>query len=235
MDTSSSTPTDPLSSSSTNGSDTSHNSSAINNGGRSRYGLQFLQLPTALNFVQSPLSVILEQSGIIPRATEAALSSHRQESEQRPMVSVDSEAHAQNLQMETLNSSSNPGANSTGEVSIQIVRQESGETETTGAVLENQENSDVEERTPLVSPSSSSSLSSSSLESNSNSGSRDEMSYQSQRYDIQQFARWVEQVLPFSLLLLVVFVRQHLQGIIIIIIFLIIMHFIAVRIIIFLC
>ncbi|XP_078445003.1 uncharacterized protein LOC144714183 [Wolffia australiana] len=33
-----------------------------------------------------------------------------------------------------------------------------------------------------------------------------------QRYDIQQAARWLEQILPFSLLLLVVFVRQHLQG-----------------------
>ncbi|KAF8364671.1 hypothetical protein HHK36_033351 [Tetracentron sinense] len=34
----------------------------------------------------------------------------------------------------------------------------------------------------------------------------------SQRYDIQQVARWIEQILPFSLLLLVVFIRQHLQG-----------------------
>ncbi|KAF7028052.1 hypothetical protein CFC21_040028 [Triticum aestivum] len=33
-----------------------------------------------------------------------------------------------------------------------------------------------------------------------------------QRYDIQQVARWVEQILPFTLLLLVVFIRQHLQG-----------------------
>lgn len=33
-----------------------------------------------------------------------------------------------------------------------------------------------------------------------------------QRYDIQQLARWIEQILPFSLLLLVVFIRQHLQG-----------------------
>ncbi|KAK9279343.1 hypothetical protein L1049_013022 [Liquidambar formosana] len=32
------------------------------------------------------------------------------------------------------------------------------------------------------------------------------------RYDIQLFARWIEQILPFSLLLLVVFIRQHLQG-----------------------
>lgn len=33
-----------------------------------------------------------------------------------------------------------------------------------------------------------------------------------QRYDIQQAARWAEQILPFTLLLLVVFIRQHLQG-----------------------
>lgn len=33
-----------------------------------------------------------------------------------------------------------------------------------------------------------------------------------QRYGIQQMARWFEQILPFSLLLLVVFIRQHLQG-----------------------
>ncbi|XP_020599575.1 RING finger and transmembrane domain-containing protein 2-like [Phalaenopsis equestris] len=37
-----------------------------------------------------------------------------------------------------------------------------------------------------------------------------ESSYQ--RFDIQQLAKWVEQILPFSLLLLVVFIRQHLQG-----------------------
>lgn len=45
----------------------------------------------------------------------------------------------------------------------------------------------------------------------SGSGSSRDSSYQ--RYDIQQVARWIEQVLPFSLLLLVVFIRQHLQGI----------------------
>nr|XP_024364032.1 uncharacterized protein LOC112276696 [Physcomitrium patens] len=34
----------------------------------------------------------------------------------------------------------------------------------------------------------------------------------SQRYDFQQLARWIEQVLPFTILLLMVFIRQHLQG-----------------------
>ena len=32
-------------------------------------------------------------------------------------------------------------------------------------------------------------------------------------YDVQRFVRWLEQILPFSLLLLLVFIRQHLQGI----------------------
>ncbi|CAH9098138.1 unnamed protein product [Cuscuta europaea] len=42
------------------------------------------------------------------------------------------------------------------------------------------------------------------------SGSSRDSTYQ--RYDVQQVASWIEQVLPFSLLLLVVFIRQHLQG-----------------------
>ncbi|KAJ6952957.1 hypothetical protein NC653_041942 [Populus alba x Populus x berolinensis] len=37
-------------------------------------------------------------------------------------------------------------------------------------------------------------------------------SFSYQRYDIQNLARWIEHVHPFSLLLLLVFVCQHLQG-----------------------
>ncbi|CAM6015079.1 unnamed protein product [Sphagnum balticum] len=37
----------------------------------------------------------------------------------------------------------------------------------------------------------------------------------SQRYDFQQLARWIEQALPFTILLLMVFIRQHLQGFIV--------------------
>ncbi|XP_071722085.1 uncharacterized protein [Rutidosis leptorrhynchoides] len=44
---------------------------------------------------------------------------------------------------------------------------------------------------------------------NSSSSSRDSMY---QRDGVRQAARWAEQVLPFSLLLLVVFIRQHLEG-----------------------
>ena len=48
-------------------------------------------------------------------------------------------------------------------------------------------------------------------------GARDSSSSSSsstyQRYDIQQVAKWIEHILSFSLLLLIVFICQHLQGI----------------------
>ncbi|KAK4755464.1 hypothetical protein SAY87_009221 [Trapa incisa] len=64
--------------------------------------------------------------------------------------------------------------------------------------------SGVDEGSPTVSP-----IGTASAEGDEGNG-RDS-TYQ--RYDIQQAARWIEQVLPFSLLLLVVFIRQHLQGV----------------------
>ncbi|KAI7727863.1 hypothetical protein M8C21_018163, partial [Ambrosia artemisiifolia] len=48
--------------------------------------------------------------------------------------------------------------------------------------------------------------------SDSGGGSGNSDSVNQQRYDLQQVSRWIEQVLPFSLLLIVVFIRQHLQG-----------------------
>ncbi|XP_076895377.1 uncharacterized protein LOC143547983 [Bidens hawaiensis] len=47
---------------------------------------------------------------------------------------------------------------------------------------------------------------------NGNGNSSNVDSAYQQRYDLQQVSRWIEQILPFSLLLLLVFVRQHLQG-----------------------
>lgn len=137
-----------------------------------------VQLPAALNLFRSPLSLLLEYSRVM---------STSQESEQDSLtVNADSEARGPT---QLPNS-----ALSTGEVSIQIIRQENGEA--TGAGEDNEGNAIGEgETVPLVTSEGSTSR---------------ESSYQS--YDIQQFARWVEQVLPFSLLLLVVFVRQHLQG-----------------------
>lgn len=51
-----------------------------------------------------------------------------------------------------------------------------------------------------------------SSEGDANLGAANSSESSYQRFDIQQLAKWVEQILPFSLLLLVVFIRQHLQG-----------------------
>ncbi len=40
----------------------------------------------------------------------------------------------------------------------------------------------------------------------------DSASASSQQYDFQLMATWIEQALPFTILLLMVFIRQHLQG-----------------------
>lgn len=52
-----------------------------------------------------------------------------------------------------------------------------------------------------------------SLEGDLGSVSGSERDSAHQRYELQQVGRWIEQILPFSLLLLIVFIRQHLQGI----------------------
>ncbi|KAL3025938.1 hypothetical protein AAZX31_04G205300 [Glycine max] len=62
----------------------------------------------------------------------------------------------------------------------------------------------AEERVPLVS------LDDGIVGARDSSSSSSSSTYQ--RYDIQQVAKWIEQILPFSLLLLIVFIRQHLQG-----------------------
>ncbi|KAK4718335.1 hypothetical protein R3W88_016673 [Solanum pinnatisectum] len=95
--------------------------------------------------------------------------------------------------------SSESTTSSNGEVSIRIIG--SGENDRIrsddGSVMDGGERE--EERGSNVEGSTS-----------SGSGNNRDSSYQ--RYDIQQVARWIEQFLPFSLLLLVVFIRQHLQG-----------------------
>lgn len=94
--------------------------------------------------------------------------------------------------------SSESTTSSNGEVSIRIIG--SGENDRVrsddGSVMDGGER---EER-------------GSSVEGSTSSGSGNNRDSSYQRYDIQQVARWIEQFLPFSLLLLVVFIRQHLQG-----------------------
>lgn len=223
-----------------NGSDSYTNSTQENTstsggggGNNQRLGFGRMQL-SALNFFRSPLSFLLDYSGILPPATN-----HR---ETEPLIAVnggaaspDSRPQSPGPCVETVF-----GGTSSGEVSIQIIGggeqeggghsvpsqgQQAGEAsldrngESVGGmpVSENQSSGGRSDngaaaamaggRVPSP-PAGSGRVDSVGVRSSGDDNSRD--SYP--RNDIQQFAKWTEQVLPFSLLLLVVFIRQHLQG-----------------------
>ncbi|KAK9723776.1 hypothetical protein RND81_05G024500 [Saponaria officinalis] len=165
---------------------------------------------SAANLLRSPISTLLEYSGLFrPR-----WSSHEAES----LIATSAPSPSPSVQ----NSSSNEG-----EVSIRIIGGAEGghdRVDTANVGLNCGGASDVAVQAGGGGVSSSAGgvgvvgqeegvssefLSSSGDGEVSAAGNRD-AGYQ--RYDIQQAARWIEQVLPFSLLLLVVFIRQHLQG-----------------------
>lgn len=151
------------------------------------FGVQF----TPLRFFQSPVSTLLEYSGLFQVRPDNP--------ETEPLVADNS----------VTNDSSNVGGgnSSSGEVSIRIVG--AGEHQGIGvededdvSVMDGGEAGSVVERGSGVDASTV-------PDDDAGNASRDS-SYQ--RFDIQQVARWIEQILPFSLLLLFVFIRQHLQG-----------------------
>uniref|UniRef100_A0A2N9FI05 RING-type domain-containing protein n=1 Tax=Fagus sylvatica TaxID=28930 RepID=A0A2N9FI05_FAGSY len=186
-----------------------------------RYGLL-----SASNIIQAPLSALLEYSGILrPNAR-----SNHQESEAlihggRLSSSASGFHHSQLDQPTTATTND-------GEVSIRIIgaaEQEHEREPTAGLVVGQQLGEGTATRTDVsaqpteaqggdsrvdrgvaegISQSANGNADGEAVDGNGANG-RDS-SYQ--RYDIQQAARWIEQVLPFSLLLLVVFIRQHLQG-----------------------
>ncbi|KAF5750711.1 RING finger and transmembrane domain-containing protein 2 isoform X2 [Tripterygium wilfordii] len=195
-------------------SEAHRSSSPMNSGHSRRYGIL-----SASNIIQAPISALLEYSGLL----RTARSSH-QESE-----SLINQIH-NNRADDSGNAS--PVAANNGEVAIRIIG--AGENENdrdrSGLVVgQDRDQTDVSLR-PIASniqlegmgdnrsdreagdgvsqPGSASGDGEAAGEGVGANG-RDS-SYQ--RYDIQQAARCIEQVLPFSLLLLVVFIRQHLQG-----------------------
>ncbi|XP_006358159.1 RING finger and transmembrane domain-containing protein 1-like [Solanum tuberosum] len=152
----------------------------------STFGIQF----TPLRFFQSPVSTLLEYSGLFTVRPDNP--------ETDPLVADDTVTN------DAESSSDVGGGNSSsGEVSIRIIG--AGENQGIGDEYEDdgEEGGSVEERGSGVE------ASSTVPDDDAGNASRDS-SYQ--RFDIQQVARWIEQILPFSLLLLFVFIRQHLQG-----------------------
>ncbi|KAL0709332.1 hypothetical protein Bca4012_016310 [Brassica carinata] len=150
---------------------------------------------SASNLIQAPISTLLEYSGLFrPRTTNP---SH--EGETTSLVSSSSSSSDDSPGM-----ISNGGGG--GEVAIRII----GNAEQDAAAAAE---SDITGAAQTEALGGSSAASSPTGEGGGEPVSGDAAaSSPYQRYDIQQAARWIEQILPFSLLLLVVFIRQHLQG-----------------------
>ncbi|XP_074311951.1 uncharacterized protein LOC141647596 [Silene latifolia] len=168
---------------------------------------------SASNFIRSPISALLEYSGLLrPRSSNL---------ESEPLAAASSLSPPQYTPQVQDSTPANDG-----EVSIRIIGSSEGDSsnlgqncgsgggggEGTGVAAVGQEEVRGERGTGVavaVGDMVSSSNGDAETADTSGAGNRDS-AYQ--RYDIQQAARWIEQVLPFSLLLLVVFIRQHLQG-----------------------
>lgn len=191
-------------------------SSEMGNGNSRRYGMQI----SASNIIQAPLSALLEYSGLL-----RVRSSHQE---------MESLINGTGF-LDRVEESA-PGGNS-GEVSIRIIGAGEQENERVGTGLASLAVGPVRDNEATVQQIAGQGSGTVTFEghgqsqgesragdgiSPSRNGNGDEevadgpgasgrdSSYQ--RYDMQQAAKWIEQVLPFTLLLLVVFIRQHLQG-----------------------
>ncbi|XP_030962814.1 E3 ubiquitin-protein ligase RNFT1-like isoform X2 [Quercus lobata] len=158
-------------SSSSSSGNTSSSSESSGNGLR-RFGFRV----AVLNFVQSPLTSLFENSGLLGG--------------RRSVIMSDSQETADQIEDEDEEEE---------ELSIRIV----GATESEAEYFMG--HSEPEQSASDAGNGSPDDLTNSVRRSSSSSGS-------SSRYDIQQLAKWVEEILPYSLLLLVVFIRQHLKG-----------------------
>ncbi|KAL0316987.1 UNVERIFIED_CONTAM: hypothetical protein Sangu_2113000 [Sesamum angustifolium] len=175
--------------------------------------IRIVQFP-ALGFLQSPISSLLEYSGFIRVRPDYPYS------ETRPLVSESTNASV-NVQSSGSNSASVNGndgvdgsghsnsgdSSNNGEVSIRII----GEQDRVGGANNGENGGNgvgLGAEGSVVGPDDV--IGNGRVSSDNDNNNREALSYQ--RYDIQQAARWIEQILPFSLLLLVVFIRQHLQG-----------------------
>ncbi|XP_034688538.1 E3 ubiquitin-protein ligase RNFT1-like isoform X1 [Vitis riparia] len=183
-------------------------------GSNSRYGIHI----AASNFIQAPLAALLEYSGIF--STRSSSSQETDGLIAPSPASLDS-FQSRSDDRDRDHDPSSP-ASTPEEVSIRIIG--AGEQEREAVSLDNDRSSSEQiSEAPAVSDTSRNESGSGVAAVNSggsaadgepaNGGSVNNRDSSYQRYDIQQFARWIEQILPFSLLLLVVFIRQHLQDI----------------------
>lgn len=185
---------------------TNLDSAASSNGGGVARILQF----PSIRFLQSPISSLIEYSGLLRVRPDYRYSEALPLVPERNTGGVNSQNPAYPDSVDGGDEASGSGSGSgnsgsssnSGEVSIRII----GEQDRAASNGENGVGLGADEST-VGGDDVNRNGAGTGGDDNSN---REGSSYQ--RYDIQQAARWIEQILPFSLLLLVVFIRQHLQG-----------------------
>ncbi|OEL15865.1 RING finger and transmembrane domain-containing protein 2, partial [Dichanthelium oligosanthes] len=167
--------------------------------GLRRYGLNF----SASSLLQAPLAALLEYSGVVPSGPASQAAHHPSAAPSAPSSASE---------VDGLLSAAAAGD---GEVSIRI-QGGPGDSEVAGGVTAATSSEDSIEATAGsdVDQASAAGRGASAAEANGGGGgaSGNGGGDRYQRYDVHHVARWIEQILPFSLLLLVVFIRQHLQG-----------------------
>jgi E3 ubiquitin-protein ligase RNFT1 len=172
--------------------------------GLRRYGLNF----SASSLLQAPIAALLEYSGVVPSGS-APQPVH-------PSVAPSSPSSSSS-EVDGLLSAAAAGD---GEVSIQIQGGSGDPEAASGAASSPEDSIEATAGSEVDQASSVAGRGGGGADAEANGGTgggtgaagngAEDRAYQ--RYDVHHVARWIEQILPFSLLLLVVFIRQHLQG-----------------------
>ena len=180
-------------------------------------GLDVLRDFLAGNLTRSPLSLALEYSGLMlapPQARSAGSAAVNAAAAAVISTSPRRSPDSQSPSAEPCAAGASGGGDDSGEVSIRIIGGGGHDdcadgSEGSAASVDDHQPGSAREREPLVPPSPTAARPEN-FGSGSGGGEMEDPGYQS--YDIQQIAQWIEQILPFSILLLVVFIRQHLIG-----------------------
>ncbi|XP_061375477.1 uncharacterized protein LOC133317634 [Gastrolobium bilobum] len=169
-----------------------------------RYGIL-----SASNIIQAPLSALLEYSGILTTTTAAAAARSNRHQPNPDAAPNDGEVSIRIIgpaEHDHHNREEQPQPPSGGGGGLVVGLSHS---QNDAALLSSSPQGDVEGVSQMGNGNGNENVDAEAGGDGVGPNGRDS-SYQ--RYDIQHAARWIEQVLPFSLLLLVVFIRQHLQG-----------------------
>ncbi|XP_071734352.1 uncharacterized protein [Rutidosis leptorrhynchoides] len=170
-----------------------------------------------IRFLQAPVTTLIEYSGVLrPRLSndynesESLIPNNLHRDHNR---NYDNSSSGSGSGSGTVTNSSSNGDNSNDEVSIRIMSGGDQEEERSEPVAASRGDSGGERETADSSGlNGGNGGSNTNTNTNANNNNNNVDSAYQQRYDLQQVSRWIEQILPFSLLLLIVFIRQHLQG-----------------------